>query len=399
MNPSGATIAVAVLLFVTIAAYALFAGADFGGGIWDLLAGGDKRGAAPREEIDASVTPVWEGNHVWSIFGLVVFWTGFPSAFSAVMIALFVPLALSLLGIVVRGVGFAFRHEAERLSTKRLYGALFAAASLLTPFFLGTVVGAVATGAVPANPGGNIFSAWTSPTAVVTGLLFVATCAYIGGVFLVADSERRGKPDMVRYFRRRSLAAGLVAGVLAAIDLVLLRESAPFLWPRLLGPALPAVVVSVVGGIAALVLMRSNRPHLLRGAAALAVAGVVAGWGFAQYPWVLPGAVTLAQGGAPEAAQLALFVALGLAVLLVLPAFVWLYWLHQHGMLHESEPPPAPPAAVAAENRAAVTNGAAAATRPAPGPHPILETAVIALVVTGIGRDLVRQLFRRNRQG
>jgi cytochrome bd ubiquinol oxidase subunit II len=395
MNPSGTTIAVAILLVVTIAAYALFAGADLGGGIWDLLAGGDKRGAAAREEIDTSVTPVWEGNHVWIIFALVVFWTGFPSAFSAVMITLFVPLALSLLGIVLRGVGFAFRHEAERLSTKRLYGAMFAVSSLVTTFFLGTVVGAVATGAVPATPTGNILSAWTSPTAVVTGLLFVATCAYIAGVYLVADTERRDLPDLARYFRRRSLVAGLVSGVLAAINLMLLRESAPLLWPRLFGPALPALVISVVGGIAALVLLRSNRPHLLRAAAALAVAGVVAGWGVAQYPWVLPGALTLAESSAPEPAQLALFAALGLAVLLVLPAFGWLYWLQQHGRLYESSPPPTPPAALPAASRVPVERPAAAVTRTDSDAHPVLEKAVIALVLSGILRDLVRQLLHR----
>ena len=395
MNHSAETIAVAVLLIVAIAGYALFAGADLGGGIWDLLAGGDQRGAAPRAEIDASVTPVWEANHVWIIFGLVVFWTGFPSAFGAVMTALFVPLALSLLGIVLRGVGFAFRHEAERLSTKRLYGAMFAASSLITPFFLGTVVGAVATGAVPANPGGNVFSAWTSPTAVVTGVLFVATCAYISGIYLVADCDRRGRPDMARYFRRRALAAGMAAGMLAAINLVLLRDSAPYLWDRLLGPALPAVVVSVVGGIAALVLLPTNRPHLLRGAAALAVAGVVAGWGVAQYPWILPGALTLAQGSAPLSTQLALFAVLGLAVLLVLPAFAWLYWLQQHEVLHES-PPPVPPAALAGGNRIPAENARPGATRPATDRHPVMETAVIAIIATGVVREIARQLFRRH---
>ena len=395
MNPSNTTIAIAALLMVTIAGYALFAGADLGGGIWDLLAGGDERGARAREEIDASVTPVWEGNHVWIIFGLVVFWTGFPSAFSAVMTALFVPLALSLLGIVLRGVGFAFRHEAESLATKRLYGAMFATSSLITPFFLGTTVGAVATGAVPANPGGNVLSAWTSPTAVVTGLLFVATCAYIGGIYLVADVERRGDPDMARYFRRRSLVAGVVAGVLAATNMVLLRQSAPYLWARLLGPALPAVVVSVAGGIAALLLLGSNRPNLLRGAAALAVVGVVAGWGIAQYPWILPGQLTLAQSSAPEPSQLALFAALGLAVLLVLPAFVWLYWLQQHSMLRESEPSPVPSAATPGGTTR--TDGPATAPRRGPEPHPALETAVVALVVSEVVRDLLRRFSRKRR--
>jgi cytochrome bd ubiquinol oxidase subunit II len=401
MNPSAVTIASAALLIVTIAGYALFAGADLGGGIWDLLAGGDKRGAAPREEIDASVTPVWEGNHVWIIFGLVVLWTGFPSAFGAVMIALFVPLALSLLGIVLRGVGFAFRHEAERLSTKRLYGAMFAASSLMTPFFLGTVVGAVATGAVPANPGGNVLSAWTSPTAIVTGLLFVATCAYISGIYLVADCDRRGLPDMARYFRRRSFAAGLVAGILAAINLVLLRESAPYLWDRLLGPALPAVVVSVVGGIAALALLPTNRFHLLRAAAAVAVAGVVAGWGVAQYPWILPGALTLAQSSAPLSTQLALFAVLGLAVLFVLPGFAWLYWLQQREVLRVSQPPPVPPAAPGGEHRVAAGSARPTATRPLPTPdrHPVLERAVIAIIATGVVREIARQLFpRRSRR-
>ena len=115
MSPTPEDIAAAAILVVVLAAYALFGGADFGGGIWDLLAGGPQRGAAPRELIDESITPVWEGNHVWLVFVLVVLWTSFPPAFAAVMTALFVPLSLSLLGIVLRGVGFAFRHTAQRL--------------------------------------------------------------------------------------------------------------------------------------------------------------------------------------------------------------------------------------------------------------------------------------------
>ena len=174
MNPSADTVAVAAILFVVIAAYALVGGADFGGGIWDLLAGGAERGAAPRELIDESITPVWEANHVWLVFVLVLLWTAFPPAFAAIMTALFVPLSLSLLGLVLRGVGFAFRHTAERLPMQRLTGAVFASASLITPFFMGTVVGAVATGQVPVHPAGNILAAWTSTTAILTGFLFVA---------------------------------------------------------------------------------------------------------------------------------------------------------------------------------------------------------------------------------
>jgi cytochrome d ubiquinol oxidase subunit II len=391
VNPSGLTVAVGVLLLVVIAAYALFGGADFGGGIWDLLAGGARRGAAPRAAIDASVTPVWEGNHVWLIFGLVVLWTGFPTAFSAVMIALFVPIALSLLGIVLRGVGFAFRHEAVRLPTQRLYGAMFAASSLMTPFFLGAAVGAVATGRVPVHSTGNVWSAWTSPTAVVTGLLFVSACAYIGGAYLVADSDQRSQAGLTRYFRGRTLAAGLVTGVLAAVNLVLLHGSAPYLWHRLFGPALPAVVVSVVAGVAALVFLLRIRRNLLRGAAALAVVGVVAGWGIAQYPYALPGTLTLGAAAGVPATQIALFVAAGLAVLFVLPGFVWLYWLQQHGELEEPEEP------LGAEETTATdasvpTQGPAEAS--APRSVRVAETVVVAAAVTDLARDAVRRLIR-----
>ncbi|HEY2077054.1 MAG TPA: cytochrome d ubiquinol oxidase subunit II, partial [Streptosporangiaceae bacterium] len=131
MSPSADAVAVAAILFMVLTAYALFGGADFGGGIWDLLAGGAVRGAAPRELIDESITPVWEANHVWLVFILVLLWTAFPPAFAAIMTALFVPLSLSLLGIVLRGVGFAFRHTAERLRMQQLTGALFAASSLI----------------------------------------------------------------------------------------------------------------------------------------------------------------------------------------------------------------------------------------------------------------------------
>jgi cytochrome bd ubiquinol oxidase subunit II len=393
VNPSGLTVAVGVLLLVVIAAYALFAGADFGGGIWDLLAGGDLRGATPRAAIDASVTPVWEGNHVWLIFGLVVLWTGFPTAFSAVMIALFVPIAISLLGIVLRGVGFAFRHESQRLPTQRLYGAMFAAASLMTPFFLGACVGAVATGRVPVRPTGNVWSAWTSPTAVVTGLLFVSACAYIGGAYLVADSAQRGQAGLTRYFRARTLGAGLVTGVLAGVNLVLLHGSAPRLWHRLFGPALPAVVVSVVAGVAALVFLLGIRRNLLRGAAALAVVGVVAGWGVAQYPYALPGTLTLGAAAGPPASQIAVFVAAGLAVLFVLPGFVWLYWLQQHGELEEPEEP------LGVEEAAGTDDGRSVSTTRAPEASPgrsvrVVETVVVAAAVTDLARDALRRLIR-----
>ena len=298
MNPSPETIAVAAILFVVLAAYALFGGADFGGGIWDLVAGGPERGAAPRELIDESITPVWEANHVWLVFILVLLWTAFPPAFAAIMTALFVPLSLSLLGIVLRGVGFAFRHTAQRMRLQQLTGATFAASSLITPFFMGTVVGAVATGQVPVHPNGNVLAAWTSPTAILTGFLFVAACAYVSAVFLVLEARKRGHRELVRYFALRATAAGAVTGGLAGGTFFELSRSSPYVYHRLTGISLPLVAVSIAAGIAVLGMLwlRWYHPLILRATAAVAVATVVWGWGLAQYPYLFPTSLALRLG-------------------------------------------------------------------------------------------------------
>ena len=274
--PSWEAVTVGIALVATMAAYALFAGADFGGGIWDLAAGSSPAGRRARDAIDASVTPVWEGNQVWIVLGLVLLWTGFPSAFAAITITLFVPLAASVLGLVLRGVGFAFRHEAVRPTSKRLTGALFATSSLLAPFFLGTAVGAVTTGRIPVPSHGLGTAAWTTPTGLVTGALFVAACAFIGAVYLVGDARRRGHEDLVPYFGHRAVASGVATGVLAAVNLALLHGSAPYVFGRLTGVALPLVIVSVLAGGAAVTLILLRRQWLLRIFGALSVAAVVA---------------------------------------------------------------------------------------------------------------------------
>jgi len=338
-SPTAESIAVAAILFVVLAAYALFGGADFGGGIWDLLAGNARRGAAPRELIDESITPVWEGNHVWLVFVLVLLWTAFPPAFAAIMTAMFVPLALSLLGIVLRGVGFAFRHTAERLETQRFTGATFAAASFITPFFMGTVVGAVATGQVPVHPAGNVLAAWTSATAILTGFLFVAACAYVSAVFLVLEARQRGHPELIRYFSLRATAAGVVTGALGGATFAELSSSSPYVYHRLTGISLPLVAISIAAGIAVLGMLWLRWYHavFLRATAAVAVATVIWGWGLAQYPYLFPTSLPLADGSAPTATMVSEFVVAALAVLLVVPGFAILYVLQQRGMLSAAE--------------------------------------------------------------
>jgi cytochrome bd-type quinol oxidase subunit 2 len=198
----------------------------------------------------------------------------------------------------------AFRHTAQRLRMQQLTGALFAAASLITPFFMGTVVGAVATGQVPVHPAGNVLAAWTSPTAILTGFLFVAACAYVSAVYLVIEAVHRRHRELTPYFTRRATAAGVVTGALAGGTFGELSVSSPYVFGRLTGIALPLVAVSIAAGITVIGMLwlRWYHPLGLRATAAIAVATVVFGWGLAQYPYLFPRSLSLASGSAPSAA-------------------------------------------------------------------------------------------------
>ena len=331
--------AVGGILLAGVTLYAVLGGADFGGGLWDLLAGGTERGRAPRGLIDESITPVWEANHVWLVFDLVIFWTAFPRAFAAVMTALALPLWLALAGIVLRGAGFAFRKELSRLSWQRATGAVFAFSSLLTPFFMGTVVGAIATGAVPANASHASLGAWTSPTALLAGFLFVAACGYLAAVYLVGEAAGRGDASLRAYFTRRAQAAAIVAGALSLAALAELHGSDPLLFDRLTGRAVALVILAGVCGLAVLALLTAGRPAGVRVIAALGVAAVVWGWGVAQYPVLLPGtAVTLSNAGAPNDTLVALVVLFVVAAALIGPAFALLYFLQSRRLLGGGEP-------------------------------------------------------------
>ena len=328
---------VAAVLVLVITAYAALAGADFGGGVWDLLAGGTAAGAAPRQRIDRSIGPVWESNHVWLIIALVLLWTGFPVAFARIFTTLFVPLSVAALGIVLRGAGFAFRSQVQTLRWQRVSGAVFAVSSLLTPFFLGTAIGAIVTGRVSGADGDPV-SSWVNPTSLLTGALFVATSAYLAAVYLAVDSERAGEPELRRYFTRRALAAAAVTGLLAAITLAVLHTTAARVFSILItGRALPLVVISVLAGAAVAVLLALDKIRLIRPLAVLAVTAVIWGWALAQYPFLLPPHLTINDAAAPAAAGVAELIVVAIIVVLVGPSFVLLFTLAQRGTLREPD--------------------------------------------------------------
>jgi cytochrome bd ubiquinol oxidase subunit II len=323
-----AAAAVGAVLLASVTLYAVLGGADFGGGLWDLLAGGDQGGAEPRRFIDESITPVWEANHVWLVFDLVIFWTAFPRAFTAVMIVLAVPIWLAVAGIVLRGAGFAFRKETRGLGLQRVTGGVFAFSSLVTPFFMGTVVGAIAAGQVPANPT-RASLAWTGAVPLLTGFLFTCACGYLAAVYLTAAADRGGDQRLRAYFSRRAQAAATLTGALSLAGLLELNALDPTLFGRLTGRALPLVLLAGICGLAALGMLAAGRTAGLRVVAALGVAAVISGWGVAQYPVLLPGTgVTLSNAGAPHATLVALLVLAVAVAVIIVPSFGLLFYLH-----------------------------------------------------------------------
>lgn len=332
---------VAVIMFAAIAAYALLAGADFGAGFWDLTAGGPEDGRATRVLIERSIGPVWEANHVWLIFALVLLWTCFSIAFSSIMSTLFIPLLLVAFGIILRGSAFAFRKEVARMEEQRFFGAIFALSSIITPFFLGAIAGGIASGRVPlGNAAGDEVTSWWNPTSVLGGCLAVVVCAFLAAVYLCRDARRTGDETLTELFRIRALLAGVVAGVTAFIGIFILRDDARNLYDELTSRALSLIIVSAIAGIATLVLIWKRRYVEARVSAAIAVLSVVGGWGVAHWPYLLqPGhgfdGLTIDAGASAHETLVTVVVVVAGGVVILVPSLAYLFVLASRGELVE----------------------------------------------------------------
>ncbi|HZR12243.1 MAG TPA: cytochrome d ubiquinol oxidase subunit II [Acidimicrobiia bacterium] len=342
------TDAVAVLLIVAVTAYAVLAGADFGAGFWDLLAGVADRGERPRALIEHSIGPVWEANHVWLIFTLVMLWTAFPPAFASITSTLFVPLTLAAFGIVLRGASFAFRKSVVRTRDRRNFGAAFAASSVITPYCMGAVAGAIASGRVPSGgTTGDPWSSWVNVTSVVAGVLAVATCAFLAAVFLIRDAARLEQHDLAEYFRRRAIAAAIAAGAAAVAGIFVLGADATYVFHGMASRSLPLVVASAMCGVTSLVLLRRGIARFARLVAVGAVATIVFAWGVAQWPYILPTSLKVSAAAAPSETLTALLVVFAIAVAVIGPSIALLFVMDQRSLLPEegaerAEKPPAP---------------------------------------------------------
>ncbi|MFF8595882.1 cytochrome d ubiquinol oxidase subunit II [Streptomyces sp. NPDC015220] len=314
------------VMWVGLTCYALFAGADFGAGVWDLLAGSARQGARQRRVIEHSIGPIWEANHVWLIFVIVMLWSCFSPVFAAVMSTLYVPLTIAALGIIARGAAFAFRKASTELWQQRLFGAFFAVSSLVTPFFLGAVAGGVASGRVPAGVAeGDVLTSWLNPTSVLGGALAVLACAHLAAVYLCADAAREADGELARSFARRAVVTGVASGVVALAGTAVLHADAPELFHGLTHRALPLVVLSAVSGVTGLGLLLTRRYLAARAAAALAVAAILWSWGAAQYPAMLVRSLTVTQAASQPAVLSACLICLACGAVLLIPALWLLY--------------------------------------------------------------------------
>jgi cytochrome d ubiquinol oxidase subunit II len=320
------------ILWLALIAYAVFGGADFGAGIWDFFAVGDRRPRL-RELTNHAIGPVWESNHVWLIFLIVGLFTVFPPAFAALSIALFVPLTVALIGIVLRGAAFIFRtYELDANNrTAQIWSRIFSIASLVTPFFLGAAAAAVASGhlvtahgVVQADMTG---ATWLSPFAIVIGAMAVALCASLAAIYLTQEANLSGQPDLAETYRVRALISGAITALLGAIGLVLSPSEAPLLWNGMFTRVLPLVVVvaTMLIGLATAALLYWRRYRLARILIILEVAFLLGSWGLSQYPYLIPPQVTIANAANDPSMILALLISIAVGMAIVLPSLYYLF--------------------------------------------------------------------------
>jgi cytochrome d ubiquinol oxidase subunit II len=330
---------IAGTLLLAITAYSTAGGVDFGAGIWDLLAGNSSRGREARTLIDHAMAPVWEVNNVWLVLAIVLCWTGFPILFQSVFASLYPLYALALVGLVLRGAFFAFRHVAENPRAHRVADLVFGISSILTPFFFAASLGAIASGDVAVgSPRESVVAISFSPMAVAFGAVSVAATAFSGAVFLVGDARRYEAAALIDYFRARALVAMGVLIVIGTLALVVIQaQAADLLKSMLLGPGVPFVLVTMLATPLVGLLLWRRVYAWYRVLTVTAIGSMVFAWGFAQAPYLLPHRLPITQAIAPFPTQVLLLIIAACLVVVIAPAMALLYYLDQRSALESPE--------------------------------------------------------------
>ncbi len=323
--PSLEVILAGSLLF-SLTLYVLTGGADYGGGVWDLLAWGP-RAKAQRDLIAKAIGPIWEANHVWLILVIVILFTGFPNAFAAIATALHIPLTLMLIGIVLRGSAFAFRTYDPKEEERRRWGHAFAIASLITPVLLGVTLGAIMSGEIRMENGyvttGFVHS-WFALFPFAVGVFALVMFAFLAAVYLTLETEDR---DLREDFRKRAIVSGVAVGIMAITVFVLSEGGAPLMQSGL-GEnklLLPLEIATVVLALGALILLWKRRFLIGAACAAAQVTLILWGWAIAQFPYLVVPDITVFNSAAPQATLRLLVSALFVGALLLFPSFYYLF--------------------------------------------------------------------------
>ena len=310
-----------------IVAYALLAGADFGGGVWDLFAFGPRQ-KQQRLAVQKAMGPVWEANHVWLIFVLVVLFTCFPRGYAALAIALFVPFHLALLGIMLRGASFVFRsyqsRQKDAAAETSAWGIVFGVASIISPILLGIAFGVVTEGAIRVEQGDVKllgFMPWLSPYCLANGLLALSACAYLAAVYLTNETQG----DLREDFRQRAIFAGTTTAIFAGLVLLLAWLEARWFFHRLLSLRTIPVMLAGLGCFAGSAWSVFNRRYALsRVFAAGEIGLLVLGWGLAQYPYLVYPDLPFDTIAAPVATLRFVVLSLPVGALLIIPSLLTL---------------------------------------------------------------------------
>jgi cytochrome bd ubiquinol oxidase subunit II len=325
--------ALAAVMLAALNAYVLLGGADFGGGVWDLLAAGARR-ERQRALIAHAIGPIWEANHVWLIFVVVLLFTCFPPAFAAIGTELHVPLTLTLVGIVLRGSAFTFRtYDSQADDVQRRWGLVFSLSSVFTPITLGICVGAIASGAVaraggvPASAGfaARFVAPWATPFILGVGAFTLALFAFLAAVYLTVEAE--ADAEVQEDFRRRAIGAGLAVFASAGLTLALARSGAPSLMPGI--TATPAAILlqlaTGVAAVTAFAALLQRRFRAARLAAGAQVSLILWGWALAQAPWIIPPTLSLHEAAAPAITLRLTLWAVGAGALVLVPSLAYLF--------------------------------------------------------------------------
>jgi cytochrome d ubiquinol oxidase subunit II len=320
---------VAICILLSLILYALMGGADFGGGMWDLMAAGP-RAPRQRQAIAAAIGPIWEANHVWLILVVVLLFTGFPGAFAAIMTALNLPITAMVIGIVLRGSAFIFRqYDSKSDAVQHRWSTVFGAACFITPFFQGITVGALATGQIRVVHGQVVtgfFAGWLTPFALACGVFALALFAFLAATYLTLDTKEH--PDLQNDFRLRALWSGLALAPIAFLVFLLSKQGAPEMYYGLTRWWAPVLLAGTgLLAWAALVVLWRRRFFLARMAAIGQVTLILVGWSLAQYPNLVTPDVTIVNVHAPEITLRLLVLALGVGAIVLLPALAFLIHL------------------------------------------------------------------------